>query len=143
MEHHKHCESPSLAVICQEKASAEIRGEFSRTKSWVNFAGDFRWIFSGLFPLEKNRKKISTAKFKSEFGSFAAKIHTARIWPWWFAHPTAKNAQIGFLQGLHLETLEESGHLPGVSLPGIRPETVMSMLSVFRRSPCQCLSEQG
>ena len=24
----------------------------------------------------------STAKLKSEFGSFAAKIHTARIWPW-------------------------------------------------------------
>ena len=25
----------------QEKASAEIRGEFFRTNSWVNFAGDF------------------------------------------------------------------------------------------------------
>ena len=35
-------------------------------------------------PEKKRRKKStrkSTAKFKSEFGSFAAKIHTARIWP--------------------------------------------------------------
>ena len=32
----------------------------------------------------RNRTKStpkSTAKFKSEFGSFAAKIHTARVWP--------------------------------------------------------------
>ena len=33
---------------------------------------------------ERGSKKStpkSTAKFKSEFGSFAAKIHAARIWP--------------------------------------------------------------
>ena len=76
----------------QEKASAEIRGEFFRTKSRVNFVGDFLVDFSGLFPLEKRafflgkkrrRKstKKSTTKFTSEFGSFVAKIHTARIRP--------------------------------------------------------------
>ena len=41
--------------------------------------------FLGLFPWKNRRKKStkkkSTAKFKSEFGSFAAKIHTAGIWP--------------------------------------------------------------
>ena len=40
--------------IFQEKASAEIRGEFLRTKSWVNFAGDFLWIFLGLFPWKEH-----------------------------------------------------------------------------------------
>ena len=37
-----------------------------------------------LFLGENRRKRTtqkSTAKFKSEFGSFVAKIHTARIWP--------------------------------------------------------------
>ena len=67
--------------IFQEKASAEIRGEFFRPNSRVNFAVDFWWLFS----LEKNRRKKSTKKstaiFKSEFGSFGAKIHTARIRP--------------------------------------------------------------
>ena len=38
----------------REKASAEIRGEFLRTKSWVNFAGDFLVDFFGPFSLEKN-----------------------------------------------------------------------------------------
>ena len=38
---------------CQEKASAEIRGEFFRTKSQVNFAGDFLVDFFGPFSLEK------------------------------------------------------------------------------------------
>ena len=32
----------------------------------------------------KNSTKRSTAKFKSEFGSFAARLHTARIRPWPF-----------------------------------------------------------
>ena len=75
-----------LATYYQEKAPAEIRGEFVRTKSWVNFAGDFWWTFSGPFSLENNRRKESTqkstAKFKSEFGSFVAKIHAARTRPW-------------------------------------------------------------
>ena len=52
----------------------------------MNFAGDFLVDFFGPFSLEKAGGKKSTpkstAKFKSEFGSFAAKIHTARIWPW-------------------------------------------------------------
>ena len=46
------------AGICQEKASAEIRGEFLRTKSRVNFAGDFLVDFFGPFSLEKIGRKI-------------------------------------------------------------------------------------
>ena len=44
-------------------------------------------VVTGMFPIlvgEKARNKslpTSTAKFKSEFGSFAAKLHTARIGP--------------------------------------------------------------
>ena len=79
-----HHWSPSLS-LSQEKASAEIRGEFFRTNSDLNFAGDFSVDFFLLFFLGKNRRKKSTekstAKFKSEFGSFAAKIHTAGIRP--------------------------------------------------------------
>ena len=72
----------------QEKASAEIRVEFFPTKSWVNFAGDsLVEIFSWTKNRRKKSTKNSTAKFKSEFGSFAAKIHTARIWPWRFGFP--------------------------------------------------------
>ena len=43
--------------LSQEKASAEIRGEYFRTKSWVNFAGDFFWGFFGPFSLEKTEGK--------------------------------------------------------------------------------------
>ena len=74
-------------LFCQEKPSAEIRGKFFQTKSWVNFAGDSLVDFFGPFSLDKRRNKStpkSTAKFKLEFGSFAAKINTARIWPWFF-----------------------------------------------------------
>ena len=41
----------------QEKASAEIRREFFRTKSWVNFAGDFLVDLFGPFSLEKSGGK--------------------------------------------------------------------------------------
>ena len=41
------------------KGSAEIRGEFFRTKSWVNFAGDFVVEFFGPFSLGKNRMQKS------------------------------------------------------------------------------------
>ena len=79
-------ESQILTANRQEKASAEIRGEFFRPNSRVNFAVDFLVDFFGPFSLEKNRRKKSTQKstaiFKSEFGSFGAKIHTARIRPW-------------------------------------------------------------
>ena len=74
-------EDRGMAMNCQEKASAEIQGEFFRTKSQVNFARDFVVDFFRPFSLEKAGRQKSTAKFKSEFGSFAAKIHTARIWP--------------------------------------------------------------
>ena len=59
------------------------RGIF-QTKSWVNFAFflvAFPAFFLGKKQEEKSTQK-STAKFKSEFGSFAAKIHSARIWLW-------------------------------------------------------------
>ena len=46
------------ARIFQEKASAEIRGNFSEKKSWVNFAVDFWVDFSGLLPWEKQEEKI-------------------------------------------------------------------------------------
>ena len=42
----------------QEKASAEIRGEFFRTKSQVNFVGFFLVVLSGLFPGKKKNRKI-------------------------------------------------------------------------------------
>ena len=45
-------------ALSQEKASAEIRGEFFRTKSQVNFTGDFSVDFFGLFSLEKIGGKI-------------------------------------------------------------------------------------
>ena len=67
----------------QEKASAEIWGEFV----WASFPGEVCGGFSGLFPWEKKRKtstQKSTPIFKSEFRSFAAKINTARICPWSF-----------------------------------------------------------
>ena len=54
------------------------------TKFLGEFCGGFFCGFFGAFFLGRNRRKKSTqksmAKFKSEFGSFAAKIHTARIW---------------------------------------------------------------
>ena len=79
----------------QERASAEIRGEFSWPNVWVNFAlGFLGGFFSGILPWKKkNRRKKSTqkstAKFTQTFGSFAAKIHTARICPWHFPISTA------------------------------------------------------
>ena len=48
----------------------------------VNFAMDFWWIILGLLPWKKENPPKNTARFKSEFGSLAAKIHTARICPW-------------------------------------------------------------
>ena len=51
-------------------------GNFFRTNSWVNFAGDFVVDFLGPFSLEKQEEKSiqkSTPKFKSELGSFATK----------------------------------------------------------------------
>ena len=53
----------------QEKASAEIRGEFFRPNSRVNFAVDFLVDFFGPFSLEKNRRKKSTQKSTAIFKS--------------------------------------------------------------------------
>ena len=41
----------------RRRAFAEIRKEFLRTNSWVNFAGDFWWIFFRPFSLEKQKEK--------------------------------------------------------------------------------------
>ena len=77
--------TPNSKLKRQEKASAEIRGGIFPTKFLCEFCGGFFGGFFRAFFLGKNRRKKSTkkstAKFKSEFGSFAAKIHTARIWP--------------------------------------------------------------
>ena len=75
-----HVNFTLLGRSAEERASAEIQGEFFRPNSQVNFAGDFWGGFLQAFFLgKKNRRKKSTqkstAKFKSEFGSFAAKIH--------------------------------------------------------------------
>ena len=77
------CSHPMHSLLGQEKASAEIRGEFFRIYFWANLGGDFRVDVSGAFSLERkeNTQKKCTAQFKSNFGSFAAKLHTARIWP--------------------------------------------------------------
>ena len=48
---------PTLPLISQEKASAEIRGEFFRIKSWMNFTGDFWGIFRA-FISNKQEEKI-------------------------------------------------------------------------------------
>ena len=60
-------------------------GNFSeRVPGWI-WPWIFLWIFSGLFSWRNRRKKSTqkfTAIFKSEFGSFGAQIHTARIRPW-------------------------------------------------------------
>ena len=48
----------NMRTSYQEKASAEIRGEFFRPNSQVNFAVDFLVDFSGLFPWKKQEAKI-------------------------------------------------------------------------------------
>ena len=57
--------------------------EFILPNSQGNLAGDFLVDLFGPFRLEKQHEEKSiqksAAKFKSGFGSFAAKIHTARI----------------------------------------------------------------
>ena len=67
-----------------QKSDGNFSGQMS---GWI-LRGIFRCSFWGLFPWKKPWKKStekSTGKFKIEFGSFAAKIHTARICPWVFA----------------------------------------------------------
>ena len=74
-------------TFVKKRLLQKSEGNFSeQSPGWI-LRGIFWWIFSGLFPWTKQEKKStkkSTAKFKSEFGSFAAKIHTARIRPWTF-----------------------------------------------------------
>ena len=72
-----------LSEVSQEKASAEIRGEFIRTKSWVNFAGDFFGGFFRAFFLGKKREE-----------KFYLKIHgkiQIRIWEFRDQNPHCKN----------------------------------------------------
>ena len=71
----------------EKRLLQKSEGNFSeRVPVWilVFFVVDFL----GLFPFKKSTQKStqkSTAKCKSEFGSFAAKIHTARTCPWFFS----------------------------------------------------------
>ena len=65
----------------KKKASAEIRGEFLWTKSWVNFTGDFLVDFFGPFSLEKT-------------GKINPKIHgnfQTRIWEFRGPNPHCKD----------------------------------------------------
>ena len=82
----------SLAPEVLSGDSNPSRKDFCRNPRGIypnEFLGEFcRGFFGGFFPaffLGKNRRKKSTQKstaiFKSEFGSFGAKIHTARIRP--------------------------------------------------------------
>ena len=74
----------NVSVIVKQRFCRNPRGIF-RTNFRVNLAWDFLVDFLGAFFLGKDGTKkstpTSTAKFKSEFGNFAAKIHTARLWP--------------------------------------------------------------
>ena len=76
--------SSTKRIRFSRKGSAEIRGDFFPNKFPGEFSGGFFVDFWGAFSLGKQEEKSTqkfTAKFKSEFESFAAKIHTARIWP--------------------------------------------------------------
>ena len=69
-----------LRQLVKKRLLQKSEGNFAKqSHGWI-LRGIFWWIFWGLFPWKKMRKK-STSKFKSEFGIFAAKIHTAGIWP--------------------------------------------------------------
>ena len=76
---------PNYPPIFSRKGRCRNPRGFIRKKSRVNLAGDLLVDFFGPFSLEKKQEKNSTqkstAKFKSEFGSFVAEIHTARIRP--------------------------------------------------------------
>ena len=84
----RHSAAPTILQfhVEQEKASAEIRGEFFRpTGEFCRgfFGGFFRAFFLGKIHQESTPKSTqkSTTIFKSAFGSFGSKIHTARILP--------------------------------------------------------------
>ena len=66
------------------------------TKTLGEFCGASFGGFFGAFFLGRNRTikstQKSTAKFESEFGSFAVKIHNARIWPWIFGQKLSHHA---------------------------------------------------
>ena len=84
-EHRGECSTPWLSVsihadqgLSQERASAQIQGEFLRTHCRVNLAGGFLLVdFFRAFFLEKNTGGNNPQLiFKAEFRSFAAKIYT-------------------------------------------------------------------
>ena len=81
--------------LSQEKASAEIRGEFFRTNSRVNFAVDFLVDLFGPFSLEKKEEKIHP------------KIHgnfQIRIWEFRGQNPHCKDPALIFI-GFFLSTI--------------------------------------
>ena len=58
----------------------------TKISGWI-LQGTFWSFFGTFFSYKKKTRKShpkSTAEFKSEFGNFAAKIYTTRIWPWHF-----------------------------------------------------------
>ena len=81
---------PAASKFVKKRLVQKSEGNFSeQSPGWI-LREIFRWIFLAFFLGKKktggkNPQTKSTAKFKSELGSFAAKIHTARIRPWNFA----------------------------------------------------------
>ena len=74
--------TPSIHYLLKKRPLQKSEGNVSEQISGRILRAIFGWIFWAPFPgktWEKPTPK-STAKFKSNFGSFVAKIHTARIW---------------------------------------------------------------
>ena len=86
------CLSPFACPLCGRVRSLELTWNISRKGFCRNprgifpteFPGEFcGGFFRGIFSWKEEESiQTPTAKFKSEFGSFAAKIHTVRICPW-------------------------------------------------------------
>ena len=72
-------------INIKKRLLQKSEGNFSEHKVLGELFGGFLGGFFGPFFIGKNRRKKfhlkSTAKFTPELGSFAAKIHSARIWP--------------------------------------------------------------
>ena len=82
---HVVCTPQAFTTWSRKSLCRNPRGIFPKSFQ-ANLRGIFGWVFWAPLPWNKSKKPPpkSTAKFKSNFGSFAAKIHTARIWSSYF-----------------------------------------------------------
>ena len=78
-----------IETIFQEKASAEIRGEFFRPNSRVNFAMDFLVDFFGPFSLEEKQEEKIHQKIHGNF--------QIRIWEFRGQNSHCKDPALTFL----------------------------------------------